>query len=99
VSVRPSTGIPRSKPARAISLQRRAAFYIDRPLKRAMAADLPVEQPTRFDLAVNLKTARRWASRFPSPFICAPTRRSGKSVLSRRAWDVSRHRSDQAIYR
>jgi hypothetical protein len=43
VSVRPSTGIPRSKPARAISLQRRAAFYIDRPLKRAMAADLPVE--------------------------------------------------------
>jgi putative ABC transport system substrate-binding protein len=44
--------------ANLIELYERAALYVDRILKGAKPADLPVEQPTKFQVAINMRTAK-----------------------------------------
>jgi len=55
-------------------LFRRAATYVDKILKGASPATLPVERPTRFELAVNLKTAASLGLKFPDALVARADR-------------------------
>lgn len=61
-------GLVRYAPS-TLEMARRLAYYVDRILKGARPADLPVEQPQKFDLTINLKTARAMGLTIPQSIL------------------------------
>jgi putative ABC transport system substrate-binding protein len=56
-----------------VSLSRRAAHYVDKILKGANPAEMPVEKPTHYEFVINLKTAKALGLTIPQPLLLQAT--------------------------